>query len=152
MGSRVDHSDLSQLPTRPILALIRVKDEQVKQKAIIKCSERLNGKIGAGMQYNHRKKREGAPAGNKNRLQLDQNDPVVSTAEKIAQEQHAPRTPVFLRCPNELAPLINKTHQHCCYWCIGYLHRFCCWCTRNSCHLYSVFTQHCCLCEINIST
>jgi hypothetical protein len=39
---------LSQLPTRPILALARVKDEQVKQKAIIKCSERLNGKIGAG--------------------------------------------------------------------------------------------------------
>jgi hypothetical protein len=44
----VDHADFSALPSKPIIALIRVKDEQVKQNAIIKCSERLNGKIGAG--------------------------------------------------------------------------------------------------------
>jgi len=43
-----EHSDFSELPTKPIIALIRVRDEQVRERAIIKCSERLNGKIGAG--------------------------------------------------------------------------------------------------------
>ena len=36
------------LPTRPIIALIRIKDDVVRDRAIIKCRERLIGKIGAG--------------------------------------------------------------------------------------------------------
>jgi hypothetical protein len=43
-----DHADFSALPTKPIIALIRVQDEQVRERAIIKCSERLIGKIGSG--------------------------------------------------------------------------------------------------------
>ena len=42
------HDAFASLPTRPIITLIRVRDEQVRERAIIKCSERLNGKMGAG--------------------------------------------------------------------------------------------------------
>jgi hypothetical protein len=38
----VDHADFSALPTKPIIALIRVKDEQVKQKAILWAKNALN--------------------------------------------------------------------------------------------------------------
>jgi hypothetical protein len=43
-----EHGEFSQLPTKPILTLIRIKDKQIQERAIIKCKERLNGKIGAG--------------------------------------------------------------------------------------------------------
>lgn len=43
-----DHADFAVLPTRPIIALIRVRDEQVRERAIIKCRERLICKKGAG--------------------------------------------------------------------------------------------------------
>lgn len=43
-----EHSEFSELPTKPIIALIRIKDPIIKERAIIKCKERLNGKIGAG--------------------------------------------------------------------------------------------------------
>ena len=43
-----EHVEFSTLPTKPILTLIRIKDTEVREKAIIKSSERLKGKIGAG--------------------------------------------------------------------------------------------------------
>jgi hypothetical protein len=43
-----ENSDFSEMPTKPIIALIRIKDDNVRERAIIKCRERLNGKIGAG--------------------------------------------------------------------------------------------------------
>lgn len=47
-----------------------------------------------GKLYNARKKEQGAPAGNANaKKQMDQNDPVVSTAEAVAKETgHSPAT------------------------------------------------------------
>jgi hypothetical protein len=40
-----------------------------------------------GKRYNAEKKSEGAPSGNQNATkQLDQNDPVVSTADRLATE------------------------------------------------------------------
>ena len=43
-----ENADFSALPTKPILTLIRIKDDVVRDRAIIKCRERLIGKIGAG--------------------------------------------------------------------------------------------------------
>ena len=43
-----EHSEFSELPTKPIIALIRVQDAKIRERAIIKCKERLNGKRGAG--------------------------------------------------------------------------------------------------------
>jgi len=37
------------LPETNARALISIQDENIKEKAIIKCMERLNGEIGAGM-------------------------------------------------------------------------------------------------------
>jgi len=37
------------LPERVARPLIAIQDEEIKEKAIIKCMERLNGEIGAGM-------------------------------------------------------------------------------------------------------
>jgi hypothetical protein len=37
-----EHSDFAELPTRPILTLIRIKDEQVRARAISSCKNRLN--------------------------------------------------------------------------------------------------------------
>ena len=42
------NSEFSELPTSAILTLIRVKDTQIRDRAIIKSTERLNAKIGAG--------------------------------------------------------------------------------------------------------
>jgi len=38
----VEHSDFSELPTKPIIALIRVKDEQVRERAILSVKNTLN--------------------------------------------------------------------------------------------------------------
>lgn len=43
-----ENSEFSELPTKPIIALMRVRDVPVRERAILKCKERLNGKIGAG--------------------------------------------------------------------------------------------------------
>jgi len=48
----VEHSDFSELPTKPIIALIRVKDEQVRGRAISHIENTLNRKTPNGGQYN----------------------------------------------------------------------------------------------------
>jgi hypothetical protein len=44
----VDHDDFSSLPTRPILALIRVKDDNVRDKAISLVENVLKSKTPTG--------------------------------------------------------------------------------------------------------
>jgi len=50
------------LPERVARPLIAIQDEEIKEKAIIKCMERLNGEIGAGMAALHYTKLAGCIA------------------------------------------------------------------------------------------
>jgi protein gp37 len=42
------HSEISELSTHAIMPLIRERNDKVREKAILKCSERLKGEVGAG--------------------------------------------------------------------------------------------------------
>lgn len=43
-----EHSDFAELPTRPIMALIRVKDEPVRERAILHVKNALNDTLPTG--------------------------------------------------------------------------------------------------------
>ena len=68
-----------------------------------------------GRIYNRRKKAEGAPAGNNNaKKQLDQNDPVVSTAEQVAAETGVSSATVKRagKFAEEVAKAAYHIHRH----------------------------------------
>jgi len=45
------HSDFSELPTKPIITLIRVQDEQVRERAILHAQNKLNRQTPTGGQH-----------------------------------------------------------------------------------------------------